>query len=189
MNQARQILQAARLFYHLDDLCSLHQLTQQDLQVLQAGLTALIASLHATGRCEPRALPEVLPERSYVLLERDGAPNRLLVRVAGKVDRPLAHVPLFCPWGFTWKGYLARDTALAILADFWGETLSRRGFASGQPRYCQDYLAVANLVERRLRRGGTLRSSDLAAFLHRNQAGNPHSFSLPSSSNTPRSRT
>ena len=182
MNQKQQILQATRLFSHLDDLCGLGKLTQRECQVLQTALTTLITSLHAQHAQvleDLEALPTVLTVRSYVLLERVAQPARLLAQVAGEKDRLLHHVPIFCPWGFGNAGYPARDTALAILADFWGETLSRRGFAEGVAHYCHAYLAVAELVERRLSGGGVLRTAELAACLHQERKAVPHVANQP----------
>lgn len=163
MNDTTRVLRATRLFAHLDDLCQLKQVEKQDLPILCAGLSELIRALHTPVLPEPGMLPVIFPERVYTFEERSWALNRLRVQVEGRPDRFLPSVSIFA-WEMTLSGYATYDTALAILADFFGETLSRRAFARGTLHACRDYAAVAAFLPAKLRHG-VLTSTELAAFL------------------------
>jgi hypothetical protein len=160
-----QILRATRLFYDLDDQSHLKRLTQEDVSILQAALTALITTLHVPVLPDPIVLAPLQPERAYVFQERSDRLNRLRVRVAGQPERTLPLVSIFA-FDLALQGYAAYDTALIILADFFGEKLSRRAFARGQAQYCRYYLALAALLSQKLRQGSVLTSTELATFLN-----------------------
>ena len=148
MRPLTQIRLAMRLFPHLEELIGLKKLEPEEVLLLYNALTLWIRVQQTrTGAIEQEAmdtsiLPMSTTQRTYRLQDRCAAQTRLWVEEEGQPTRFLRHVPLFCLWGFGTDSLAARDTALAILADYFGEPLTRRTFAQGQGRACQYYPAL-----------------------------------------------
>ncbi len=167
MKATTQIRLALRLFPHLEELIGLHTLDPQEVLLLYHALTAWIGFLQdqqATREAGMRALVAPARPRLYRLQDRFAARTRLWVEEEGQPARLLPHVPLFCPWGFGLDSLAARDTALAILADHFGEPLSKRTFLQGQGLACRYYPALAAFLLTSLCQG-RLTTQEVVALL------------------------
>jgi len=170
MKPTTQIRLATRLFPHLEDLIGLKHLEPAEVLLLYNALTAWIALLQRQMIPPEQRETEIAhlftssrPCR-YHLQDRFAAQTRLWVEEEGQPTRLLPHVPIFCPWGFGLDSLAARDTALAMLADHFGEPLSRRSFAQGQGQACLFYPVLAAYLHTRAPQG-IIQTHEITALL------------------------
>lgn len=172
MKPATQIRLATRLFPHLEEMIGLKKLEPEEVVLLYNALTLWIRvqqTRTAAAEHETTDTPIWLTstaQRTYRLQDRWAAQTRLKVSEESQSPRFLPHVPIFCPWGFGTDSLAARDTALAILADYFGEPLSRRTFTQGQGHACQYYPALVTYLHTRARHGIIETREVTALLLH-----------------------
>mgnify|MGYP001401792710 CR=1 FL=1 len=166
MKSITMVRLAAHLMAHIEDLQGLGKLNAQDVHVIQDALLLLIGQIQQDCVKDQTNLlvgiPLSFPTKTYEFQQRNSAPNYIIVYESGFPERKLKHVPIFS-YGFGLTGLPALDAALAILADFFGEGLSMRAFASGQGYACSYYRVFAKEVLPR----GHVETKHIIAFLQR----------------------
>jgi hypothetical protein len=159
---------AAHLLAHMEELHGLRMFKTPELHLIQDALLLLIGQVQQDAAKNHMTLSwesvPPLPAKTYRFQEGSYAPDRLMVYEDGQPERRLRHVPIFA-FGFGLAGPAAFDTALAILADAFGETLSLREFATGHHRYCSLYQAFAKEVISNPRSQGRFETARLVTFL------------------------
>ena len=159
---------AAHLVAYMEELHGLRMFKTPELHLIQDALLLLIGQIQQDAVKSQATLSwesvPLLPAKTYQFQEGSYAPDRLIGYEERQPERRLRHVPIFA-FGFGLTGAAAFDTALAILADAFGETLSLREFATGHHHYCSLYQAFAKEVIAHPRSPGRFETTRLVTFL------------------------
>ena len=168
MKTVTRVRSAAHLVAYMEELHGLRMFKTPELHLIQDALLLLIEQIQQDAAKNQVTLSwesvPPLPAKTYQFQEGSYAPDRLIVYEDGQPERRLRHVPIFS-YGFGLAGSAAFDTALAILADSFGETLSLREFATGHHRYCSLYQTFAKEVLAHPRSQGRFETARLVTFL------------------------
>jgi hypothetical protein len=172
MKDVTRVRYAAHLMPYREELHGLRKFTAQEVHIIQEALFLLIRDVQQASAPFPVDLLSPSATKTYEFRQGSYAPDRFLVYEDGQPERKLRHVPIFA-YGFGLTGLYALDSALAILADFFGEPLSLRAFATGHYHYCHLYQAFAREVLTRPRFLGHIGTKHIQAFLRRQQSKKP----------------
>jgi hypothetical protein len=172
MKEVTRVRYAAHLMPYIEELHGLHKFTAQEVQIIQDALFLLIRDAQQAPAPFPVGLLPPSATKTYEFRQGSSAPDRFVVYEDGQPERTLRHVPIFA-YGFGLTGLSALDSAVAILADFFGEPLSLRAFATGHYHYCHLYQAFARDVLTRPRFLGHFETKHILTFLRRQQSKKP----------------
>jgi hypothetical protein len=168
MKVVTRVRTAAHLVAYMEELHGLRMFKTPELHLIQDALLLLIGQMQQDAANHQATLSwervPALPAKIYQFQEGNYTPDRLIVCEDGQPARRLRHVPIFA-YGFGLAGLAAFDTALAILADIFGEALSLTEFATGHHYYCHVYLAFAKEVISNPRSPGRFETAQIATFL------------------------
>ena len=168
MKTVTRVRSAAHLVAYMEELHGLRMFKTPELHLIQDALLLLIGQIQQDAAKSQTTLSwervPALPAKTYQFQEGSYAPDRLMIYEDGQPERRLRHVPIFA-FGFGLAGSAAFDTALAILADTFGESLSLKEFATGHHRYCSLYQAFAKEVISNPRSPGRFETAHLVPFL------------------------
>lgn len=168
MKAVTRVRSAAHLMGYMEELHGLRRLRTPELHIIQDALLFLIGQIQqdSAKRQIPLSWERMpsIPVRIYQFQEGSYASDRLIVYEDGQPERRLRHVPIFS-YGFGLAGLAAFDSALAILADAFGETLSLTEFATGHHHYCHVYQAFAKEVIAHPRSQGRFETTRFVTFL------------------------